>query len=59
MTEDVLERYDDFNTKVCREDLVLGYSNNQPIPYTYSDLINDYDYDGTPTDASLEDNEEL
>ena len=53
MTENVIERYDTFNTKGCPEDLIFGDFNNQPIPSTYSDLRNNYDYDGTQIDAAL------
>ena len=53
MTDDVIERYDTFNTKGCPEDLIFGDFNDQPIPSTYSDLTNDYDYDGTQIDATL------
>ena len=56
MTEDVIERYDTFNTKGCLEDLIFGDFNDQPIPSTYSDLTNDYDDDGTQIDAALMDN---
>ena len=48
ITEDIIERYDNFNTKGCPEDLDFGDFNNQPIPFTYSDLIDYYDDDGTP-----------
>ena len=57
MTEDVIERYDTFNTKGCPEDLIFGDFNDQPIPSNYSDLTNYYDYDVTQIDASLTDNE--
>ena len=57
MTEDVIERYDMFNTKGCPEDLIFGDFNDQPIPSTYSGLTNDYDNNGTQIDASLTDNE--
>ena len=57
MTEDVIERYDTFNTKGCPEDLILGDFNDQPIPSTYSDLTNDYEDNGTQIDASLTENE--
>ena len=56
MTEDVIERYDMFNTKGCPEELIFGEFKYQPIPSTYSDLTNDYDYDGTQIDAALTDN---
>ena len=59
MTEDVIERYDKFNTEGCPEDLIFGDFNDQPIPSTYSGLTNDYDEDGTQIDAALTDNEGL
>ena len=55
MTEEVIERYDTFNTKGCPEELIFGDFNYQPIPSTYSDLTNDYDYNGTQIDAALTD----
>ena len=39
------------------EDLIFGDFNDQPIPSTYSDLTNDYDYNGNQIDAPLTDNE--
>ena len=57
MNEGVVERYDNFNTKGCPEDLIFGDFNNQPIPSTYSDFTNDYDKDGTQIVAALTDNE--
>ena len=57
MTEDVIERYDTFNTKSCPEDLIFGDFNDQPIPSTYADFTNDYEDDGTQIDAALTDNE--
>ena len=56
MTEDVIERYVTFNTKGCPEDLIFGVFNDQPIPYRYSDLKNDYDDDGTQIDSTLRGN---
>ena len=56
MTEDVIERYNTFNTKGCPEDLIFGDFNYQPIPSTYSDLTNYYDDDGTQIGAALTDN---
>ena len=53
MTEDVIERYGNFNPKGCPKDLIFGGFNNQPIPSTYSDFTNDYDDYDTPIDASL------
>ena len=57
MTEDVIERYDTFNTKGCLEDLIFGDFNDQPIPSTYSTITNDYDNDGTQIDDALKNNE--
>ena len=57
MNEDFIERYDTFITKGCPEDLIFGGFNDQPIPSNYSDLINDYDGNGTQIDAALTDNE--
>ena len=57
MTEDIIERYDTFNTKGRPEDLIFGDFNDQPIPSTYSDLTNYYDKYGTQIDASLTENE--
>ena len=59
MTDDVFERYDTFNTKGFPEDLIFGDFNDQPIPFTYSDLTNDYDDDGTQIDAALTDNKQV
>ena len=56
MTEDVIDRYDTFNTKGCPEDLILGDFNDLPIPFTYFYLKHYYDYDGTQIDAALTDN---
>ena len=56
MTEDVIKQYGTFNTKGYPEDLIFGDFNDQPIPSTYSDLTNDYDYDGTKIEAELTEN---
>ena len=56
MTEGDIEKYEIFNTKGCPEDLIFVYFNNQPIPSTYSDIMNDYDEDFTPIGAALVDN---
>ena len=53
MTEDIIERYNHFKTKGCPQDVIFGDFNNQPIPSTYYDLINDYDDNGTLIDAAL------
>ena len=47
MNEDVIERYDTFNTKGYPEDLIFGDFHDQPISSTYSDPTDDYDSDGT------------
>ena len=57
MTEDVVESYDTFNTKLFPEDLIFGDFNDQPIPPTYSDITNDYDKNGTQIYSDLTDNE--
>ena len=57
MAKDFIERYDTFNTKGCKEDLIFGDFNDHPIPSTYSDITNYYDGDGTQIDADLTDNE--
>ena len=59
MTENVVELYDMFNTKGCPEDLIFGDFNDQPIPYTYSDLTNDYDDDGNQINGALTENKEV
>ena len=56
MTEDVIERYDMFNTKGRPEDLIFGDFNDQTIPSTYSDLTNYYDDDDTQIEAAITDN---
>ena len=57
MTDDFIEQYDTFNTKGCPEDLIFGEFNDQPIPYTYFDITNDYDNNGTQINAALTENE--
>ena len=59
MTEDVIKLYENFNTKGCPEELIFGDFNNKPIPYTYSDFINDYDDGGTKIDSALADNKRV
>ena len=59
MTEDVIEWYENFNTKGCLEDLSSGKFNDQPILSTNSDLKNDFNKFGTPIDADLADNKEV
>ena len=62
MTEDVIGRYETFNTKGCPDELFLGYFNDQPIPSNYYNILNDDDdygnnITGTPVDNALLDNE--
>ena len=57
MTEDVIELYHMFNTKGFPEDLIFGDSIDQPIPFNYSGITNDYDDNGTQIDAALTENE--
>ena len=61
MTEDVIERYDTFNTKICLDKLIFGGFNDQTIPYNYYNFLNDDDNNGnnnpsTPIDNFLQDN---
>ena len=46
MTEDVIERYDTFNTKGCSYELIFGDFNDQPIPPDYYYFLNDDDGKG-------------
>ena len=48
-----------FNTKSCPENLVFGYSNDQPIPSTNSDITNYYYDYGNQIDSALADNKGL
>ena len=57
MTKGVIERYNNFNSKGCTEDLLFGDFNNQPIPPTYSDLTNDYEENEAPIYSVLADKE--
>ena len=64
MTGDLIERYDKCITNGCPYDLIFGYSNHQPIPSKYYNLLNDDDGDvnnipGTPIDYALPDNERV
>ena len=64
MTEDVIERYDVFNTKVFPYKTFSCNLNGQPIPPNYYDLLND-DYDdgnnitGNSVDNELPDKERV
>ena len=44
MTEDVIEKYDTFNTKGCPDELIFDEFNDQSIPSNYCNFLND-DYD--------------
>ena len=62
MTEDVIGRYETFNTKGCPDELFLGYFNDQPIPSNYYNLLNDENDNGNnipsnPVEYSLLENE--
>ena len=62
MTEDVIERYDTFNTKGCPDELFFGYFNDQLIPSNYYNLLNDENDNGNnipsnPVEYSLLENE--
>ena len=46
MTEDVIKLYDNFNTKVCPDEIIFGDFNYQSIPSEYYNILNDYDDDG-------------
>ena len=61
MVEDVIERYDTFNTKGFPDELILGEFNDQPIPSDYYNFLNDANDDGnnipvTPVNNYLPDN---
>ena len=61
-TEDVIERYDIFNTKGCLDKQCFGNLNDQPIPSNYYNILNDEGDDSnnipdTPIDDALPDNE--
>ena len=61
MTEDVIERYDIFNTKGCTDELISGNLIYKTIPSNYYNFLNDDDDDvnnisGTPVDDSLPNN---
>ena len=58
MTEDVIERYEIFNTKGCTDELISGNLNYKTIPSNYYNFLNDDDDDvnnisDTPVDDSL------
>ena len=56
MTEDVIECYNKFNTKVCTDKLIYGYFNNQPIPSNYYNFLNDDNDDINNINGTLADN---
>ena len=45
ITEDVIKRYENFNTKGCPDILIFGDFNDQPIPSNYFNILNDDDDD--------------
>ena len=45
MTEDVIEKYDTFNTKGFPDEIIFDKFNVQSIPSKYYNFLND-DYDG-------------
>ena len=64
MTDDVIEQYDTFNTKVFPHKIIFGDLNYQSIPYKYYNLLNDDNDDDsvnniprTPVYDELLDNE--
>ena len=64
MTEDVIERYEIFNTKVCPYELVFGDFNDQQILPGYYNWLNDdngdeNDIPGNLVDDVLPDNKEV
>ena len=56
MTEDVIESYDTFNTKGCRDKLIFGAFNDQPIPSNYYNFLNDDNNDGNNIPVNPVDN---
>ena len=61
MNEDVIERYDTFNTKGFPNGLIFGDINDQLIPSDYYNFLNDENDNGdnlpcTPVGDSLQDN---
>ena len=64
MTEDVIEIYDNINTKVYPYELLIGNFHDQPIPPDYYDFLNDDDDDhnnitSTPVENVFPDNKEM
>ena len=62
MTEDIIERYDTFNTKGCPDKIIFGDFNYQLIPSDYYNFLNDYNDNGnnipgTHVDDFLPENE--
>ena len=58
MTEDVIERYETFNTKGCPYEIIFGNFNYQPITSKYYNILNDGNNDdnnnpGTPVYDTL------
>ena len=62
MTKDLIERYNKFNTKLCSDELIFGYFNDQPIPSNYYNFLDDGNDNGnnipfSPIDGVLPYNE--
>ena len=58
MYEDVIEKYETFDTKWCPYEITLGYFNEQTIPSDYYNILNDdndngNNISGTPVDDAL------
>ena len=49
VTNDMIELYDDLNTKGCTDKLLFEDLHDQPIPPDYYDLLNDNDDDDNNT----------
>ena len=63
-TKDLIECYYLFNTKVCLDELIFGYFNDQPIPSNYYNFLNYDDDNGnnipsTPVGDAIPDNKRV
>ena len=61
MDQDVIELYDNFNTKLCPYELIFGDFHHQPITPDYYNSLNDNEDDDnnnpdTPADDVFMDN---
>ena len=59
MTKDLIECYDNLNTRGCSDELIFGDSNEQPIPFDYYNFLNDDDENGNNIPGTLVDNDFL